>query len=594
MINWREWNEAAFQDSRREEKPVLLTLSATWCHWCHVLDQTSYSDSRVIGLVNSRFIPVRVDVDQRPDISHRYNQGGFPSVAVLNGNAELIAGCVYAPPDELAQFLERADKLFPDAPLDGSQFQEDPHPSLPQSQSGTEPATDRVLRKLEELYDRDFGGFGREPKQPPWEALRFLLALHSRSGDRKLLKMVVDTLESMRAGLYDLKDQGFFRYSVSRDWRVPHYEKMLVTNASLACVYLEAYQVTRRTAFRDTAVGALKYLMEVLYDRPRGLFRASQDAGERYYHSPWKDRETMERPAVDPTFYTGWNGLVAGALIKASGVLGTSSYLQTATRVLEILWQECWSPDLGMTHLVGGLRQSASALEDDLHPLLAFLALHQATGRADHLQNAVAIAQSIIQRFGDPSAGFHDLAVGGSATDQLLAGEKSVLENSLLAEALFTLHCLTGEERYVQLGRDALEVFQDVAPGSSYLGPRGSRRMEEDEERLFLPAGAAWGRAWDMLNHGPVHLVLVGPSGQAKTRRLLHSAHRLYAPHRVIQLLDPDQDADRINSLGFPLKKDPALYLCFGAQCMAPISTAKEMMELRTLPPWRASNNLGP
>ncbi len=300
----------------------------------------------------------------------------------------------------------------------------------------------------------------------------------------------------------------------------------------------------------------------------------------------------MDRPAIDPAYYAGWNALAASALIKAFEVLGTPSYLQTATRVLEILWQECWNPDLGMAHLVGGPRQSASVLEDDLHPLLGFLALHQATGRPDHLEKAIAILQSIIERFGDPSGGFYDLAVDDSAIEQLLVSEKSVMENSLLAEALFTLNCLTGEERYRQLGRNALEVFQDVAPGSSYLGPSGSRRMEEDEERLFLPAGAAWGRAWDMLIHGPVHLVLVGPSGQAKTRRLLGSAHRLYAPHRVIQFLDPDQDADRIKSLGFPLKGDPALYVCFGTQCLAPISTAKGLMELRTLPPWRASSEL--
>ncbi|MFQ6027225.1 MAG: DUF255 domain-containing protein, partial [Dehalococcoidia bacterium] len=327
VINWREWNEAAFQDSRQEQKPVLLTLSATWCHWCHVMDQTSYSDSRVIDLVNSRFIPVRVDVDQRPDISHRYNQGGFPSVVILNDKAELIAGRIYTPPEELAQVLERVSSLYPEAP--DSEIPVNAPSSLPRGEAGPELAINRVLKKLEELYDPDFGGFGREPKQPPWEGLRFLLALHSRSGDPQLLKMVVDTLEAMRIGLYDLKDQGFFRYSVSRDWRVPHYEKMLVTNASLVCVYLEAYQVTRRRTFKQAATGALEYLMEVLYDRTRGLFYASQDAGEDYYHAPWKDRETMEKPAIDCTFYTGWNALAAGALIKAFGVLGTPSYLKT-------------------------------------------------------------------------------------------------------------------------------------------------------------------------------------------------------------------------------------------------------------------------
>ena len=87
-ILWREWSEEAFEAARSEDKHVLLTLGATWCHWCHVMDETSYSDERVIELVNSRFIPVRVDVDQRPDISLRYNQGGFPSVAFLNGRGE--------------------------------------------------------------------------------------------------------------------------------------------------------------------------------------------------------------------------------------------------------------------------------------------------------------------------------------------------------------------------------------------------------------------------------------------------------------------------------------------------------------------------
>ena len=106
-INWREWNQEAFLAARREAKPVLLTLTATWCHWCHVMDETSYSDQLVINLVNSRFIPVRVDADQRPDVSRRYNQGGLPSVAILDGQGNLLAGQVYTPPDQMVQFLEQ-------------------------------------------------------------------------------------------------------------------------------------------------------------------------------------------------------------------------------------------------------------------------------------------------------------------------------------------------------------------------------------------------------------------------------------------------------------------------------------------------------
>ena len=101
-ISWRNWGGDAFEAARAEEKPVLLTLGATWRHWRHVMDETSYADPRVIELVNSGFIPVRVDVDQRPDIALRYNQGTYPSVAFLTGSGEFLAGRPYTPPDEMA------------------------------------------------------------------------------------------------------------------------------------------------------------------------------------------------------------------------------------------------------------------------------------------------------------------------------------------------------------------------------------------------------------------------------------------------------------------------------------------------------------
>ena len=120
-IHWRGWGDDAFTASRQERKPLLLTLTATWCHWCHVLDQTSYSDPRIIRLINSDFIPVRVDIDRRPDISRRYNQGGFPSVAILNDEGDLLAGRVYTPPEEMLGLLEQVAAGYPaSAPPAGS------------------------------------------------------------------------------------------------------------------------------------------------------------------------------------------------------------------------------------------------------------------------------------------------------------------------------------------------------------------------------------------------------------------------------------------------------------------------------------------
>jgi len=329
-IHWTEWGDAAFRRSESEDKPILLALTATWCHWCHVMDETSYSDPQVIDLIDSRFIPVRVDVDQRPEISHRYNQGGFPSVAVLDHRGDLIAGRIYTPPEEMVRFLEQASSGHPD-------LIESAPPSIAASAGEPGAEVTSVLQRLEELYDSNFGGFGSEPKQPPWDGVELLLERYGHTREKRLLTMATTTLDGVRAGLYDQNDQGFFRYSVSKDWKVPHYEKMLCTNASLAETYFKAYQVTGRTAYRQSGLGALRYMLESLCDHSSGLFYASQDAGEAYYALSWSQREHAEKPRIDRTFYSGWNAMAASSLLKAYGAVGEESYLQLARDVLDRL-----------------------------------------------------------------------------------------------------------------------------------------------------------------------------------------------------------------------------------------------------------------
>ena len=587
-IRWRDWNEESFVAAREEEKRVLLTLTATWCHWCHVMDQTSYADAQVIGLVNSRFIPVRVDVDRRPDISRRYNQGGFPSVAILDDQAELIAGRVYAPPDQMVRFLEEALGGDPEGVMVRPSVV-DAHSttSVTAPAKGEQGSTSNVvLERLRELYDPEYGGFGREPKQPPWEALRFLLSVYGRSSDKGLLEMVLNTLEGMRAGLYDQNDQGFFRYSVARDWKVPHYEKMIVTNANLAWLYLEAYQLTGRSSYKGAAMGALEYILQSLYDSHHGAFYASQDAGEEYYRLPWKDRLQNQKPSIDRTAYSGWNALAAAALVKAYGALGDPSYLEVGSRVLDLLWREAWHQQGGIAHVVGGTREQPPVLDANVQFLRAWMAIYQATGNPEYLKRAIAIAGCVQSLFGAVDGGYYDTADVGSFSAGRLPRDKPVLENSLLAEALMGLSCLTDQDEYSSLAADALKTFQDVVPGSSFIGAKGTRRVEEDEEALFLPAGSAWGRARDMLDCGPVQLVLVGKSSQPATRSLLKATQGLLAPHGIVQPLDPERDQDRITSLGFPATNMPSLYLCMGGICLPPITTPQEVRKLRSTRPW--------
>ena len=586
-IKWRDWNEGAFAAARKEEKPVLLTLGATWCHWCHVMDQTSYSDERVIGLVNSRFIPVRVDVDQRPDISLRYNQGGFPSVAFITGAGEFITGRPYTPPDEMVTLLQRV------ASGEVPQESRDSLAQAPASQSGSATGSAGAVHdRLLELYDAEFGGFGMEPKQPPWEALQFLTARYSRSGDRALLDMVEATLQGMWHGIYDRKGQGFFRYSVSRDWKVPHYEKMLVSNASLAMTFLEGFQLTGKAMYRATVEGILHYLLNTLYSPGDGLFLASQDADEPYYQSSWKDRDRSQAPPIDQTRYAGWNALAAHALLSAADVLGDAKLQQTALAVIEKLWQESWNSAGGLRRRADGSIDAIPILADQVHLLKALLASYQGTGQPEYIQRAVEVAETVERLFGAPGGGCYDTAPTDSFEASILVREQPVLENAHWAESLLTLSYLTDDSRYSERADAALRIFEGVVPGKSYLGNHSSRRMEEDEEALFLPAGAAWGRARDMLTNGPVSLVLVGDSTAAAYRRLHQAALRIHAPHKIVQPLDSQRDAARISELGFPADRPPSVYVCFEDRCLAPATSARGIREMARARPWSGGQRL--
>ena len=582
-IPWREWNESAFADARSEEKPVLLTLGATWCHWCHVMDETSYSDERVIELIKSRFIPVRVDVDRRPDISLRYNQGGFPSVAFLTGTGEFLAGRPYTPPDEMVTLLEQVSGggIVPHG--DGADG-----PAASPTGRSSNGSVDAVLSRLTELYDEEFGGFGLEPKQPPWETLRFLAARYGLTGDRATLSMVETTLEGMWHGIYDRKDQGFFRYSVSRDWKVPHYEKLLVTNANLAAAYLEAFQITGKRAYRTAVQGTLNYLLTTLFNSNVKLLFASQDADEPFYQTSWKNRDETAQPPVDHTLYAGWNALAAHTLIVTGDVLGIPAHSQLGSDVLERLWQDCWIPEQVLNRRVNDRSGAALILTDQVSFLRAWLTLYQSSGHPEYLARAVEVADTVQRLFGAPNGGCYDAASPRSFEATLLPREQSALDNGSWAEALLTLSQITGNEEYARQAADALSIFDSVVPERSYLGPRSSRRMEEDEEGLFLPAGSAWGKAKDMLTHGPVSLVLVGDSARTPYRDLHQAALRVYAPHRVIQPLDSERDAERIRHLGFQPHSNAALYACMGGRCLAPITTLAGVRALPRSRPWSA------
>ena len=188
--------------------------------------------------------------------------------------------------------------------------------------------------------------------------------------------------------------------------------------------------------------------------------------------------------------------------------------------------------------------------------------------------------------FGAPAGGCYDTLPPGSFEAAFLPREQAVLDNGAWAESLLGLSHLTGNVEYSERAAAALQIFEPVVPGRSYLGSHSSRRMEEDEEALFLPAGSAWGRARDLQAYGPVTLVLVGDSSSPAYRRLHRAALRTCASNRLVQPLDAERDSKRIRDLGFPAQTEPQLYACMEDRCLAPIATTKGVQEMARSRPW--------
>ena len=299
-IQWHEWGDDAFATAQRENKPMLLDIGAVWCHWCHVMDRESYDSAEIAQIVNERFIAVKVDRDERPDIDSRYQiavssisgQGGWPLTAFLTPDGKPFYGGTYFPPDDhygrpsFKRVLLAISDAFRDKHGDVVEQAKMVENALAHAESFAgksatfSPAViDAVVKSALEMFDPTNGGFGSAPKFPHPSALDLLIDQHVRSGDETIREVFVSTLEKMaRGGVYDQLAGGFHRYSVDERWVVPHFEKMSYDNSELLKNYVHAYQATGSEFFADVARDIIRWMDEWLSDRERGGFYASQDA----------------------------------------------------------------------------------------------------------------------------------------------------------------------------------------------------------------------------------------------------------------------------------------------------------------------------
>ena len=461
-IAWREWSDEAFGEAEKAGRLVLLDLTATWCHWCHVMDGTTYSDDEVARLVNENFVPVRVDIDLRPDISERYNRGGFPTTAFLSSKGEPVWGATYIPPADMKRVVGSILKAKRTGEIDEALGRVRTHPLGPPAPApGRGLPSEGELRALFEgvlgAYDVEHGGFGTEPKFPNPDAVDLLISRHMHTGDTILSDAVRHTLKGMARGLYDGVEGGVFRYSVSRDWSVPHYEKMLETNAGYLRNLARAHVAIEWEESAELAEGVAGYILKRLTDPATGAFYGSQDADESYYGLPMRSRAKRAAPAVDRTVYSGWNALTSSALTEAGVLLGRPDLTAAGLRALDRLMGTHWDAAAGLVRHSAG--QDLFLSEDQVELLGSLLAAMELRGAADLGQTAVRLAERTRDAFAHPDGGLGDVPAGAGGIGSLARPTRSLVTNAKWAHRLALVGAAAGRADLVGEAGAALGSF---------------------------------------------------------------------------------------------------------------------------------------
>ncbi|MHA2225857.1 MAG: thioredoxin domain-containing protein [Candidatus Hodarchaeales archaeon] len=317
-VEWYPWEEGLAK-AKREKKPLLLSIGYAACHWCHVMEKESFEDSETAALMNTLFINIKIDREERPDLDSFYQKavslltgsaGGWPLTVFATPSGDAFAGGTYFPKNTaygLPSFKQVIKYVAGEYQKKPQQIQELTQKVLENLKtqytvttstdvSGLSDAIDTSLIQLMDQIDDIFGGFGFQPKFPQVSDLRFLLLSYSRrQKNREFLKPVTLTLDNMAAGgIYDHIGYGFHRYSVDRKWLIPHFEKMLYDNAQLIHLYLEAYQVVKHPRYAEIAQEIIEYLMREMMHPEHGVFYSSQDADSEGVEGKffvWKPKE---------------------------------------------------------------------------------------------------------------------------------------------------------------------------------------------------------------------------------------------------------------------------------------------------------------
>jgi uncharacterized protein YyaL (SSP411 family) len=646
-VDWWPWSAEAFDEARRTNRPVLLSVGYSSCHWCHVMAHESFEDRATADYLNEHFVSVKVDREERPDVDAVYmeavqaatGQGGWPMTVFLTADGEPFYFGTYFPPaprhgmPSFRQVLEGVQQAWNTRHDEVSEVAGKIVRDLSQReivrQAAEAPGEQELAQALLGLtreYDPQRGGFGGAPKFPPSMVLEFLLRHHARTGAEGALQMAQDTCERMaRGGLYDQLGGGFARYSVDRDWVVPHFEKMLYDNALLCRVYAHLWRATGSDLARRVALETAEFMVRELRTGEAG-FASALDA----------DSDDGTGRHVEGAYYVWTPEQLAAVLGEEDGRLAAQYFAVTDEGTFEHGQSVLQLPQ---TEGVFDAEKVASVKER----LLAARARRPAPGRDDKVVAAwnglaVAALAETGAYFGRPdlteaALGAADLLVrvhldehgrlARTSRDGRVGANAAVLEDYAdVAEGFLALASVTGEGVWLdfaglllghvlarfadpetgalydtasdaeQLIRRPQDPTDNAAPSGwtaaagallSYAAHTGSAPHREAAERALgvvktlgprVPRFIGWGLAVaEALLDGPREVAVAGPALDDERTAALHRTALLgTAPGAVVACGTPGSDE-------FPLLADrtlvdgaPTAYVCRGFVCDLPVT----------------------
>ncbi|MFE0356641.1 thioredoxin domain-containing protein [Streptomyces nigra] len=653
-VDWWPWSEEAFEEARRSDRPVLLSVGYSSCHWCHVMAHESFEDEATADFLNAHFVNVKVDREERPDVDAVYmeavqaatGQGGWPMTVFLTPEAEPFYFGTYFPPaprhgmPSFRQVLEGVRSAWTDrrdevAEVAGKIVRDLAGREI--SYGGTEAPGEQELAQallgLTREYDPQRGGFGGAPKFPPSMVIEFLLRHHARTGAEGALQMAQDTGERMaRGGIYDQLGGGFARYSVDRDWVVPHFEKMLYDNALLCRVYAHLWRATGSDLARRVALETADFMVRELRTE-QGGFASALDAdsddgtgrhveGAYYVWTPGQLREALGDDDAElaaryfgvteeGTFEEGASVL---QLPQRDEVFEAGRIASVRQRLLE---RRASRPAPGRDDKVvaawNGLAIAALAETGAYfdRPDL----VEAAVGAADllvrvHLDEQARLTRTskdgragtnagVLEDYGDVAEGFLALAsVTGEGVWLDFAGFllDHVLARFVDEESGALYDTAADAERLIRRPQDptdnAVPSGWSAAAGAllGYAAHTGSEPHRRAAERALgvvkalgprVPRFIGWGLAVaEALLDGPREVAVVGPSLSDEATKTLHRTALLgTAPGAVVAVGAAESDE-------FPLLADrplqqgaPAAYVCRNFTCDAPTTDPERLRE---------------